>query len=207
MARVEFTTFKEASVFSKQLSATTNSVTTIHREANMWWVEDPGAEKANKNQNIISDKPGSESDIYEITATQIGQINEENATLLQDGYDIENNTFVLKVLGAAIESEEHREIVFKYWTWLRSLANGSVSPDNEAQRMFIHNIKSNNITDVYEYVCIHYKAKFDINLEKKRTDDRNSNSEKAKYISCRKPPNIYDLSSSAIGIHNITDGE
>ena len=40
MARVEFETFKEVSEFSRKLSIATRSVTTVHRDGNIWWVND-----------------------------------------------------------------------------------------------------------------------------------------------------------------------
>ncbi len=49
MARVEFTTFQEASDFSRKLSITLRVATAIHRESNIWWVEDPRTENVNSS--------------------------------------------------------------------------------------------------------------------------------------------------------------
>ncbi|MDD2366686.1 MAG: AAA family ATPase [Desulfuromonadaceae bacterium] len=58
MARVDFTTFQEASDFSRNISITLRRATAIHRESNIWWVNDPSNEDVNSN---LATKPAERS--------------------------------------------------------------------------------------------------------------------------------------------------
>lgn len=46
MARVEFKTFREASAFSKKLSQDISASSSIKKDGDIWWVDDPRIEHA-----------------------------------------------------------------------------------------------------------------------------------------------------------------
>ncbi len=81
--------------------------------------------------------------------------------LLRSGFDLDNNKYVVEMLGGNIKSQEHYDIISEYWTWLRHLATNRIANLNDVQKQFVENINSNDITNEYEYVCVTYRKILD----------------------------------------------
>lgn len=172
MAKVIFHTFQEASVFSKHLAMTTMTTTTIHRDGDSWWVDGPSIDNidtANVADPCEATNLHKQTIQYDAHGFDLNGLDKNgNGSLLSENYDLDNNKYVVSVLGNLIESEEHRDIIMNYYSWLRRLATGNIRPVNEDQRQFVSNVNSNNITNTYEYICITYRERMDIGLSRLR---------------------------------------
>lgn len=58
MAKITFNTFKEACEFSKHIAVTTKSTSAVHREGDIWWVEDQSNVQSNyeESKSVVKEK-------------------------------------------------------------------------------------------------------------------------------------------------------
>lgn len=64
MTRVEFNSFLEASEFSKKLSISIRSTTIVHRDGEIWWVDDPRVKRDNSDLSANPTVPSQKKQIY-----------------------------------------------------------------------------------------------------------------------------------------------